>query len=77
MKRHSCEIMVNTNCVADTYATLNERIIEFSSPGGGGLISFRLETRAMAVRLVVEVYRHDPTVVVVTNTGYHRSAEVR
>lgn len=31
---------VLTRCVANQYATPNERIIEFTSKNGGGLISF-------------------------------------
>lgn len=51
-------VKVTTNCVANNYAADNERIIEFSSPEGGGLISFRRRDG----RLVVDVYRTDATV---------------
>jgi len=46
--------------VAQKYAAPNERIIEFSSEFGGGLISFR----DVDGRLVVSIYRHDSTVIV-------------
>jgi hypothetical protein len=51
---------VLTRCVADQYAGDGQRIIEFSSEAGGGLISFRV----VGDKLRVEVYRHDGTVVV-------------
>ncbi len=50
---------VNTRCVADRYAAPNERIIEFSSDCGGGLISLAEHDG----RLHVNVYNYDPTVV--------------
>jgi hypothetical protein len=51
------EIRVNTRAVADRYA--NEKIIEFSSPVGGGLISFEITPDD---QLQVQVYRQDLTV---------------
>ena len=50
---------VTTRCVANQYAGHNERIIEFSSKSGGGLISF-LDTGDGHLR--VDVYRIDRTV---------------
>ncbi len=55
------KIKVNTSPVADNYSGTNEKIIEFSSPNGGGLISFRLMDDGT---LRVDVYRQDPTVTV-------------
>ena len=52
-------VTVNTNPVAQRYA--DEKIIEFSSPNGGGLIAFR-EMGDGTLR--VEVYRQDATVTV-------------
>lgn len=49
---------VNTNPVANNYSAPNERIIEYSSKSGGGLIAFR----EVDGRLIVELYRHDATV---------------
>ena len=49
---------VNTNPVANNYSAPNERIIEYSSQSGGGLIAFR-ETDG---HLTVDLYRHDGTV---------------
>lgn len=51
---------VITKCVASHYAGPNERIIEFSSRYGGGLISL-METVG---GLRVDLYRLDPTVTV-------------
>jgi hypothetical protein len=56
------KIKVNTSPVANTYASPNERIVEFSSPNGGGLIAFRLMDDGT---LRVDVYRQDATVEVV------------
>ena len=53
------KISVNTSPVADQYAGRDEKIIEYSSPNGGGLISFRLMDDGT---LSVDLYRHDPTV---------------
>ncbi len=50
---------VNTRSVADTYASDGERIIEFSHEFGGGLISL---LPADDKRLVISLYRLDPTV---------------
>jgi hypothetical protein len=52
---------VTVNCVADKYATQGETIIEFSSEAGGGLISFRVASDG---KLLVDLYRMDPAVVV-------------
>ena len=51
------DINVNTRPVADRYG--NEKIIEFSSPVGGGLISFVITPDD---QLDVHVYRQDMTV---------------
>ena len=51
------DIRVNTRPVADQYG--NEKIIEFSSPAGGGLISFAILPDD---QLSVHVYRQDLTV---------------
>lgn len=56
---------VTVNCVASRYAGPGERIIEFSSANGGGLISlFCREDGTLAV----DVYRTDHTVTV-THSG--------
>ena len=57
-------VKVILNCVADQYVDKQtERIIEFSSDHGGGLISFfKLDDG----RLIVSVYNTDPTVEVRT-----------
>lgn len=52
---------VTTRCPADHYHGARERVIEFSSMFGGGLISF-LETEEC--KLLVQVYRQDETVIV-------------
>lgn len=49
-------VKVNTSPVAQRYA--DERIIEYSSPVGGGLIAFLVRDG----HLVIEPYRHDDTV---------------
>lgn len=46
---------------ASRYAARGERILEFSDGASGGLLSLR---RDAAGRLVVEVYRADPDVIV-------------
>jgi hypothetical protein len=51
------QINVNTRPVADRYG--NEKIIEFSSPVGGGLISFVITP---GDQLEMHVYRQDLTV---------------
>ena len=58
------EISVNTRPVADRYA--NEKIIEFSSPVGGGLISF---TVTPDDQLSVHVYRQDLSVQVTAGSN--------
>lgn len=55
-------IKINTDPVANQYTNPNERIIEFSSPSGGGLISFREQGDG----LVVDVYRTDLNVTVLS-----------
>ena len=52
---------VNTNPVANQYTGRTERIIEYSSPNGGGLISLRVMDDGT---LRVDLYRHDPTVTI-------------
>jgi hypothetical protein len=54
---------VTVNCTADAYAAPGERIVEFKDDTAdkGGLISFR---RTDDGRLMVDVYRTDPGVVV-------------
>jgi hypothetical protein len=54
----STRIRINPRPYANHHASPNERIVEFSSPSGGGLISFR----EVDGGLEVEVYRHDDTV---------------
>lgn len=51
-------VKINKNPVAGGYASPGEKIIEYSSPAGGGLISFKV----VDGRLTVDLYRHDPTV---------------
>jgi hypothetical protein len=60
---HKHDVRVNTSPVANQYASRHERIIEFSSPNGGGLISFTLLDDG-TVR--VDLYQLDDTVRVVT-----------
>lgn len=55
------KISVNTSPVADQYDGPAEKTIEFSSPAGGGLISFTLTADD---QLRVHVYRQDMTVAV-------------
>lgn len=52
---------INTNPVANRYAGSNEKIIEYSSPNGGGLIAFTVQHDGI---LRVDLYRHDPTVTI-------------
>lgn len=51
-------IRVLTQCVANAYTGPDERIVEFSSPNGGGLISFRMQDD----KLRVQIYRVDRSV---------------
>lgn len=51
---------VTTKCPANVHTAPNERIVEFSSDAGGGLIGFTVA----GGKLHVHVYRHDPTVLV-------------
>lgn len=50
---------VNVNPVANQYTERDERIIEFSSSAGGGLIGLKVMDDGT---LRVDVYRCDPTV---------------
>lgn len=54
---------VKTNCIANRYAAINERIIEFGagSRGSGGLISIAVHEDG---RITVSVYRHTSDVIV-------------
>ena len=52
---------IDTMCAAGAYTRINERIVEFYSDVGGGLISLRVHDG----RLRVEVYRCDETVDVI------------
>lgn len=56
------KIHVSLHPPANLYSAPNERIVEYSSPNGGGLISFRL----VDGHLRVELYRHDDTVLIVS-----------
>ncbi len=49
---------VTLRCPANAYAGPNERIIEYSADGQGGLISFVIGNG----KLTVQLYRHDATV---------------
>ena len=51
-------------CVANRYAGPRERIVEFSHPNGGGLISF---FACEDGNLLVQVYRQDDTVEVMVS----------
>jgi hypothetical protein len=64
MARTRTRINVNTSPVANQYAAGGERIVEFSSPGGGGLIAFRMSNDEKVPGLIVDVYRYDSTVTV-------------
>lgn len=57
MKR-STKPTVTLRCPANAHTGPNERVIEFSSSAGGGLISFVVAHDAIHVH----VYRHDRTV---------------
>lgn len=63
---------VSTRCVANAHTAANERIVEFSSSVGGGLISFR----EVDGRLIVDVYRCDDTVTVRSNEADRLRAEL-
>ena len=52
---------VITKCVADHYHGPRERIVEFNSACGGGLMCF---TETEQGQLIVDIYRCDPSVVV-------------
>lgn len=57
---------VNTNPVANQVSGKNERIIEFSSNNGGGLISlWEMADGTLSVHL----YRHDDTVKITVGGG--------
>jgi hypothetical protein len=64
------KISVNTSPVADQYSLRDEKIIEFSSPAGAGLIAFRMTEDGT---LTVDVYRTDPTVIVRLGEGVRGS----
>lgn len=49
---------VLTRCVADHYHCPGERIVEFSSDVGGGLISLNV----VEGELIIQIYRQDKTV---------------
>ncbi len=67
---------VITKCVAQCYAGPDERIIEFSSKGGGGLIAFHeCELPSGKKRLRVDVYRIDDTVEVAVGSKLRRKAQ--
>ena len=51
------------NCIASRYAGRDERIIEFASAEGGGLISFLPRQDGT---LLIDLYQLDPTVFVRT-----------
>jgi hypothetical protein len=61
------KIKVNLKPVADQYASTGERIVEYSSAHGGGLISFRLTDDGY---LVVDLYREDGTVLITTDNRH-------
>lgn len=56
VRRPRSLVKVNASPVAQRYA--DEKIIEYSSPVGGGLIAFLVRDE----RLIIEPYRHDDTV---------------
>jgi hypothetical protein len=60
----SRKIKVNVCPTADQYSSTDERIIEYSSPYGGGLIAFRLDPIG---HLVLDLYREDDTVQILVN----------
>ena len=66
----SRRVKITLDCVANRYASTDERIVEFDSPNGGGLISFFLRADGS---LSVVVYRHDATVVVAEGDHGERS----
>lgn len=53
---------IDVNPVANQYTGRDERIVEFSSDAGGGLISLRVQDESLRV----EVYRTDDSVRVIT-----------
>lgn len=64
-------VSINLNGPANRHASTDERIVEFSSPNGGGLISFFLRGDGS---LSVVVYRHDATVVVAEGDRAERAS---
>lgn len=52
---------VSTKCVANGYTGPNERIVEFSSANGGGLIAFRETPDG---HLLISIYNCDSKVIV-------------
>lgn len=63
----SNKVNIDVRPVADSYASPDERIIEFSHPLGGGLISFVVDEEAGTVKVLV--YRTDDTVSVSESKG--------
>ncbi|HPW22200.1 MAG TPA: hypothetical protein PLE61_15475 [Vicinamibacterales bacterium] len=61
-------VKITTNCAANHYTGSNERIVEYSSPHGGGLIAFRSDEESGVLR--VDLYRHDPTVKILVGPPY-------
>jgi hypothetical protein len=64
----SRKIKIITNCVANHYASPNERIVEFNSPYGGGLISFWMHEDGT---LSVDLYELDEKVKVIVQEGHN------
>lgn len=54
-------IKINTKPGASQHIPRGEKIVEYSSPSGGGLIAFREDGEG---HLVVDLYRHDPSVTI-------------
>lgn len=63
-------VKLNTRPVAGRYAAPDETIMEFSSPNGGGLVSFTVKDDG---RLDVQLYRLDGTVDVRTSYDDQRT----
>ena len=64
------DIKIDTRPTADRYAARGERIVEFTTPNGSGLISIRLTEHGVDV----EVHHTDPTVRVVPPGQRHLQA---
>jgi hypothetical protein len=65
------KVKINTRPVADQHTGKDERVIEYSSPNGGGLISFRLTDDGY---LVVDIYREDESVLVLVADRHKANA---